>query len=410
VACRLHGDGRPNITSQPTGPLEPYGPTRGGAHGAAALKARRLARRVGARLGASRAATLAEPFIPLVRAKALERLPHILEKLGARFEDILRRVGLPNVPLDRPDAFLPFRDVLAVVAEAERQTGHDHLSLQLATAGGVDALGDYGSYITIAATLQEAIARAGQYVGWHALCSRLSLTLEGSTVVWRYHLSTAIRDDRRHAYLFSLAVMRNVVRLAAGSSWMPAELRVEAGPAKHPHELTDAFGDRIMWNAGENALVFPEALLACRIASNPRRSNLSDEVAVGLAAAPPPPGLVGSLRPLIRSLLPAGCPGVALVARLSGLSLRSFQRELAEAGLSFSELVEQARLELALSLMRDPAIPLTEVALELGYSDSANFTRAFRRWTGLAPRRYRQAALWAAASTSPMPAGPGAPA
>ena len=56
----------------------------------------------------------------------------------------------------------------------------------------------------------------------------------------------------------------------------------------------------------------------------------------------------------------------------------------------------QGRFELALVLMRDPAIPLTEVALELGYSDSANFTRAFRRWTGLPPRRYRQVALFPA--------------
>jgi AraC-like DNA-binding protein len=44
-------------------------------------------------------------------------------------------------------------------------------------------------------------------------------------------------------------------------------------------------------------------------------------------------------------------------------------------------------------MMRDPAIRLTEVALELGYAESANFTRAFRRWTRLAPRLYRQSRL-----------------
>jgi AraC-like DNA-binding protein len=145
--------------------------------------------------------------------------------------------------------------------------------------------------------------------------------------------------------------------------------------------------------------------LASEIASDPQRRSHPDEAAAGLAAAPPPPDLIGSLRPLIRSLLPAGCPGVALVARLCGLSLRSFQRELAAAGLSFSDLVEQARLELALALMRDPAMPLTEVALELGYSDSANFTRAFRRWTGLAPRRYRQVVNSGEPPTGPPASG-----
>ena len=103
-----------------------------------------------------------------------------------------------------------------------------------------------------------------------------------------------------------------------------------------------------------------------------------------------PPDLAGYLRPLIRSLLPEGYPGVLLVARLCGLPLRSFQRQLARAGLTFSDLVEQVRLELAISLMGNAAIQITEVALELAYSDSANFTRAFRRWTGVPPQRYRQ--------------------
>jgi AraC-like DNA-binding protein len=102
------------------------------------------------------------------------------------------------------------------------------------------------------------------------------------------------------------------------------------------------------------------------------------------------PALADSLRPLILALLPDGYPSVAQVARLSGLSLRSFQRELAEAGVTFSGLVEQARLELALAMMRDPAIRVTDMALERGYSESASFIRAFRRWTGLPPHRYRQ--------------------
>src|SRR6266404_657912 len=106
-----------------------------------------------------------------------------------------------------------------------------------------------------------------------------------------------------------------------------------------------------------------------------------------------PSALADSLRPLIRALLPNGYPAAALAAQLTGRSLRSFQRELAEASVTFSELVEQARLELALTMMRDPTIPLTEVALELGYDNSANFTRAFRRWTGLTPDRYRQSRL-----------------
>src|SRR5437773_11355977 len=205
--------------------------------------------RTGAAFRSTRAMP-AEPFIPLVRAKALERLPNLLESLGVRFEDVLQRVGLPNVPLDREDGFLPFRDALAVVEDAARRTGLEHLSLQLAVAGGFDALGDYGRYITHAPTLQNAIIRAAQFVSWHSLATRLSLSREDSTrraaaIVWRYHLSPLIRDDRHHASLFALVIMRNVVRLAAGSGWTPDELRLEARPAADRHALIEAFGERV---------------------------------------------------------------------------------------------------------------------------------------------------------------------
>ena len=106
-----------------------------------------------------------------------------------------------------------------------------------------------------------------------------------------------------------------------------------------------------------------------------------NNAAVGSNATPS--DLVVSLRPLIRSLLPDGYPRVAQVARLSGLSLRTFQRKLAEIGVNFSDLLEEARLDLALAMLRDPAVRITDVALDLGYADSAAFIRAFS--TGMRP-------------------------
>jgi len=324
-------------------------------------------------------------YVPLVRARAVECLSDILG--GLHLDRLLRRVGLPEILLERDDHFIPFREALALIEEAGRETGLKHLGLLLAEAGGFAALGDYGQHIRSAPTLAEAILRAGQHIGWYALGARLSLSREGPNVAWRYHLSPALRAHRQHACLFSLVHMRNIVRLAAGPRWMPHELRVEGTEPGEQDAVQRAFGERITWGAACGALVFPESLLLRPLPE--LGQAFSGVAAATLERDVPPADLVGSLRMLIRSLLPAGSPDAALLARLAGISLRSFQRYLGKAGLSFSELVEEARLGLALELMRDPAVRLTDIGLELGYSDSANFTRAFRRWTGLAPRRYR---------------------
>jgi len=329
------------------------------------------------------------PYIPLVRAIAIERMPELLDRMNVRFEDLLRQAGIPQIPLDRHTNFLPLAGVLAVVDRAARATGIEHFALLLATVEGLDALGSYGRYIRGAPTLLEAIRRASRYVSWHTLGARLSLTAEGPACVWRYDLASAIRDGRNHAYPFALVLMRDVVRLAAGRYWFPQELRLEQWiSGNHSRTLEKIFGPRIKGEAGENALVFAQSLLALPLSWG-RENHAAPTVAAALDASAPPADFVGSLRQLIRSYLPAGYPNAALLANASGLSLRSFQRGLARRGLSFSDLVEQVRFQIADELMRDTRVRLIDIALDLGYADAANFTRAFRRWTGQTPRQYR---------------------
>ena len=324
----------------------------------------------------------------------IERMPELLDRMNVRFEELLKQAGLPQVPLDQDTNFLPLCDVLAVIERAARATGIEHFALLLATAEGLDALGDYGRHIKAAPTLLEAIRRAGRYISWHTLGARLSLSLEGTACVWRYDLPPAVRDDRQHGYPFALVVMRDVVRLAAGPQWLPRELRLEQPTsAGFSRPLEEAFGQRIRWGAGENAVVFAQSLLTLPLswAREARNAPTSGAAARALESNTPPADFIGSLRQLIRSFLPAGYPSAALLAHASGLPLRSFQRALALSGLSFSDLVEQVRFQMAVEMMRDSGARLIDIGLELGYSDAANFSRAFRRWTGQTPRLYRRA-------------------
>ncbi len=104
----------------------------------------------------------------------------------------------------------------------------------------------------------------------------------------------------------------------------------------------------------------------------------------------PPPESLKLLRQKLQSLLKDGYPYVDQVAEVSGTSLRSFQRQLAKDHVSYSLLIDQVRCEKAISLLKDSTLKLIEISLELGYNDAANFTRAFKRWTGLTPSQFRR--------------------
>ena len=85
--------------------------------------------------------------------------------------------------------------------------------------------------------------------------------------------------------------------------------------------------------------------------------------------------------------------GLTARPRLAGTSVRSLQPSLTEAGTSYSQLVDELRLRTARELLGDERCALGEIAYELGYSDPAHFTRAFRRWTGSTPSAWRRAVL-----------------
>ena len=87
----------------------------------------------------------------------------------------------------------------------------------------------------------------------------------------------------------------------------------------------------------------------------------------------------------------AGRPlGIHHVADSVRMSIRTLQRRLRGAGVTYDRVVQSVRFEIAEQLLQDPQRRIGDVARTLGYSDPAHFTRAFRRWTGLTPRDFRR--------------------
>ncbi|MBU3068849.1 AraC family transcriptional regulator [Aestuariicella sp. G3-2] len=101
--------------------------------------------------------------------------------------------------------------------------------------------------------------------------------------------------------------------------------------------------------------------------------------------------LVAKVELEIANQLPSGQLKEDSVAKVLNLSRRTLQRHLAEEGTSFASLLETKRKALAETYVRNHALAISEVAYLLGFSEQANFTRAFKRWYGQSPSEYRRA-------------------
>ncbi|MGB5305171.1 MAG: AraC family transcriptional regulator [Gammaproteobacteria bacterium] len=106
------------------------------------------------------------------------------------------------------------------------------------------------------------------------------------------------------------------------------------------------------------------------------------------------------MQQVIIDMLPNGYPSIASTATRIGISVRTMQRRLAEAGDKYSDFIDRVRFEQACRYLKNPQIPLGKVSVLLGYRDPSSFSRAFTRWAGMAPRQYRQQAAGSSESTA----------
>jgi AraC-like DNA-binding protein len=103
----------------------------------------------------------------------------------------------------------------------------------------------------------------------------------------------------------------------------------------------------------------------------------------------PPIPLLTHVKTEIESNLHDGIPNVEIIANRVGMPRWTLQRRLAEYELSFSDMVDLVRRELAETHVQRSAVKLSAISDLLGYSELSAFSRAFRRWFGVSPQAFR---------------------
>jgi AraC-like DNA-binding protein len=203
----------------------------------------------------------------------------------------------------------------------------------------------------------------------------------------------------RPAQDFMLASMLGRARHLAGVRWSPRVVRFayeEPADTSRHREIFDApleFGSTV------TEMLFDRSLLDRVIDSaDPVLNALIQQHAAQLVMRLPRlDSPADRVRQAVATMMAQGVPELAAVARHLAMSVRSLQRTLQQEGLSFRELVDGVRRDLALRHVAEQSMALPEIAFLLGFSDASAFHRAFRRWTGTAPGEYRRRAVIAAA-------------
>jgi AraC-like DNA-binding protein len=321
------------------------------------------------------------------KARSNGPLADAVEMRGGSIARVFARAELPLGLIDQPDLLVPLRDQVRLLEYACWEVGDPALSAWLAAEAGIPGLGVYGARLLCAPTLQAAIGRASQLIGKLLQSSTiLRLQIDPPYARWTYSISDSTEIGRQKHDLLALTYMLDLLRRFAGPRWKPAQIQVMGPPVDGRPAVEEVLSCEL--SRGEvSAITFPSEILEL---ANIRQPLPDDPAAESEVPLPDPRDTVKCVEHLIRLALLEGRPRVEWVARKMDLSGRSLQRHLNANQTTFEAVLDRVLTRYSMTLLERGAMPITELALHLGYADPSHFVRAFRRWTGRTPGEYRR--------------------
>ena len=311
-----------------------------------------------------------------------------LKTQGAPVDALLERSGIRPELLCHPTAALPLRKVFHWIELACRSLGTEHIGLEIGDATSNEDLGHYGRALSSALTLYDYINQGISLYG--TVVVGQSFWLSGHANRARINLGApwdpGLGDYQ--SYLYSFAITIANIRRFAGPDWRPTEISLGFSTREPPPAAEFFDSARLLYRPGYAYIEFPREILGLSLRNRSRESTSERPASLERL----PTDLAGLAELQIQSLLSGQTVPIDLVAESLGTSRRSLQRGLAAQGVSYSELLSEVRIRRAAQWLEESDKPVVEIALDLGYTDASNFTRAFRRQTGVSPKAFRDAA------------------
>jgi AraC-like DNA-binding protein len=324
--------------------------------------------------------------LPLTRCQFIIPFAHICDEIGAPTEALLTKFRLPASLEEKAEHYIPILQATRFAEAAQRSQGITDIGFQAARRLQFCHLSEkMRASIRFSPTLFIALQQLCKWAPLEDTTVSVWLERDDNHVrICSKVAGTARMPHLEHSQWLQNVYAMQIVRQFAGLHWVPETMAFEA---RHEPSLeTRSFWEntRFMSDQDSSWIDIPVSFLDL-----PNRASETQAASHDDGVAPSGHEIVSAVKLMLPSYLDERIPTLAEIAEMAGISIRSFQRKLSSAGVTYSDLLDGVRFENSAKLLRDTNAKIIDVAFSSGYTDPAHFTRAFRRFTGVTPREFR---------------------
>lgn len=327
-----------------------------------------------------------------VRGSAYARFVDFVEDAGAPIWRWQLDALVPEIVRENPESLVPIHLAHSFLDKGARFVGLPDFGFVAGKTACVADLGAFGRSLQRSVTLYDALCKIRSGFALYSSAENVWWYQVGANIHFHHAYKRETGAGSRYAQQCGLLLMRDLVRLAAGGAWQPKEV-FSTNPTTDKDAFERTFDGAHVRYSDDCGFTFTADMLSWPLRPISTDTELGGNSHSGAyRESAPSTDMSGSLRQVIAILMKHKRCRLHDVADAVGLNPRTLQRHLSDSRLEFSEALAHVRFETALKMMGDPGLGVFDIAEELGYADPTNFTRAFRRWTGMSPTKYRRLA------------------
>lgn len=331
---------------------------------------------------------------PRVRAVAAQGLEDLVGRLHGDFGRVRAYAGLSQADLKQPQQQIDLAAYCALLEHASRETRQSALGLLFAQEHYHTILGDVGALALNSPTVGAALNAVGRYFPALQEHSRIVLRRRAGMAILEYQVQDGRIIRRSQDAELTIGIILQMMRRALGAGWTPQQIVLEHVPHADSTQHRALLRAPVQFQQRTNAIVFPTAALAAPMPTpDVALLPLLEQRVTHPMQQSQPDDFVGVVQQEIRTGLLSGKSSLKITARRMAMAPSTMYRRLRERNVEYSALTRGLRFELALMHLAQPHVPVTDIALLLGYSELSAFSRAFSRWAGVSPGAYRRSVL-----------------
>ncbi|AWI54770.1 AraC family transcriptional regulator [Aquabacterium olei] len=304
----------------------------------------------------------------------------------------LRRHGLDEVWLAQADGALPYPAFHALLSDAHASTGEPALGLLVGERLRINTHGMLGYAALNSSTLRQALVLFERFVPVRTTLVTVRHAVVADTVQVQIEPARPLDGLEQLVIEAVMLTVKNLIDHITLGACAVRQVCFDGPAPAHAALASSMFRCEVRYGAGWHGLVLP-------LADIDRPLSTADPASFEEAARICQRELdrrdaEASMSNRVRRLLldkPTGFPSLVVTARLFNMTPRTLHRRLQDEGTTFARLLDEVRHRLAVQHMKAGQLTLQDIAFHLGYTDPANFRRAFKRWEGVAPSAYQAA-------------------